>query len=85
MKVSSNIRNKANEIIAKYNGYKTPKEIATMYDELELIGIEIPLFTSDRKAHNFLYNGEIVDNSLFVYSVYELSNSDKNEYTMYLS
>jgi hypothetical protein len=56
-----------------------------MYDELELIGIEIPLFTSDRKAHNFLYNGEIVDNSLFVYSVYELSSSDKNEYTMYLS
>lgn len=73
-----------NEIIAKYNGWRTPKEIANMYDILSLMGVEIgTLFYGDTSCEWYL-NGERVDNSRFIYRVTE-GVAEQNEYLMYFS
>lgn len=84
-KINAKIRKQANTIIAKYNGYKLPQEVAPMYDELSEIGILIPMFAADTDTHTFEYNGETVENSRFVYQVYEPSTGLRNEYNMYIS
>ena len=87
------IRKELNKICQKYSGYHLPEEIRPMWDEFEKMGIEV-LITGypDNTAPGakswtvpFQYNGETVDNSRFVYSVYEGSNSLKNDYNMYFS
>lgn len=86
MTINNKIRREANRIISKYCGFKLPSEISKMYDELEAIGISIPMFSSTyTHSHPFEYNGELVENSCFVYSVYEPINGLKNDYTMYIS
>lgn len=86
MKINNQIRKEANKIIVKYCGFRLPNEISKMYDELEAIGINIPMFSSSfTDTHPFEYNGEIVENSVFVYQVYEPVNSLKNDYNMYIS
>ena len=86
MKINNKLRREANKIIAKYCGFKLPNELSKMYDELETIGINIPMFSgSFTDTHPFEYNGEFVENSVFVYQVYESVNSLKNDYNMYIS
>jgi len=86
MKINNQIRREANRIIAKYCGFRLPNEIPKMYDELEAIGVNIPMFSSAfTRSHPFEYKGELVENSCFVYSVYEPVNSLKNDYNMYIS
>lgn len=81
--INAKIRNQANKIIAKYNGYKQPQDIAKMYAELSEMGITIPMFAGNMTA--FKYNGEEVANSLFIYQAYEMSESNNVEYLMYIS
>lgn len=81
--INAKIRNQANKIIAKYNGYKQPQDIVKMYAELSEMGITIPMFAGNMTA--FEYNGEEVENSMFVYQIYEMPESDNIEYLMYIS
>lgn len=87
------IRKQANAICNRYNGWHEPKEIRPMWDELSELGIEVLIMGYPHKEESgskmwtvsFDYNGEPCDNSRFVYSVYEGSNSLSNEYLMYFS
>ena len=81
--INAKIRNQANKIIAKYNGYRKPQDIAKMYEELSEIGVTIPMFAGNMTA--FEYNGKAVENSRFVYQAYEMPESDNVEYNMYIS
>lgn len=86
MRINAKIRNQANAIINRYSGYRLPKEISAMHNELEKIGIEIPMFSAVHEtAHDFYYKGEYVENSKFIYNVYEPSTGLKNDYNMYIS
>ena len=81
--INAKIRNQANKIIAKYNGYRKPQDITKMYTELSEMGVTIPMFAGNTTA--FEYNGEAVENSRFVYQAYEMPESDNVEYNMYIS
>ena len=87
IKIGKRMLNKLNKIVWKYCGWHSPKEISRMYDELEELGIYIPAWSKwdDDKGHMYYLNGAEVTNSLFVYDVYEDSNSDRNDYTIYFS
>ena len=70
----------ANEIAARFSGWHEPHEIAAMYDELEKIGVSTGCITNRQDFPNlgcwqghceWYINGEEVENSVFVYSVYE--------------
>lgn len=70
----------ANEIAARFSGWHEPQEIAAMYDELEKIGVSTGCITNRQDFPNlgcwqghceWYINGEEVENSVFVYSVYE--------------
>lgn len=91
--IDSKFKKQLNKICAKYSGWKLPQEIAPMWEELSALGIDV-LITGAPSSKapgskswtvTFEYNGETVDNSRFVYDVYEGSNSLKNEYNMYFS
>lgn len=87
------LRRKLNNICNRYSGYHLPEEVAPMWDEFYDLGIEVLISGyPDATAPGakswtvpFQYNGETVDNSRFVYSVYEGSTSLKNDYNMYFS
>jgi hypothetical protein len=89
----ASLRKKLNNICQKYSGFHLPEEIRPMWDEFENLGIIVSIsgYPTDRAPGSkgwtvpFEYNGETVDNSRFVYSVYEGSNSLKNDYNMYFS
>lgn len=87
------LRKKLNNICQKYSGWHLPKEIAPMWDELYNLGIEVLIMgppndnAPGAKSWTvpFTLNGEQVENSRFVYSVYEGSTGLRNEYNMYFS
>lgn len=87
------LRKQLNKICYKYSGWKLPQEIAPMWDELYDLGVEVLITGSPQSRAPgskswtvpFKLNGETVDNSRFVYDVYEGSDSLKNEYNMYFS
>lgn len=91
--INASFKKQLNKICQKYSGYHLPEEIRPMWDELYNLGIEVVIsgypdsIAPGAKSWMvpFEYNGEIVDNSRFVYSVYEGSNSLKNDYNMYFS
>lgn len=85
----------ANEIAIKFGGWHEPKEIAAMYDELEKIGVSVGCITNRRDfpelgswygSCEWYINGEEVENSRFVYGVYE-GNPEitRNDYNIYFS
>lgn len=92
-KISVNFRKKLNKIANKYNGWHTPNEIRTLWDDLANEGVEVLIMGYPDKSENgtkywtvpFTYNGDTVENSRFVFDVYEGFNSLKNEYNMYFS
>ena len=93
-KLPSKIRQQANKLINKYNGLHEPGYVRHMYEELELLGIEIGIMQNrDFQTGNtdaiadVYYNGEIVNNSKFRYQVYEdyFDSNGKYEFNMYLS
>lgn len=87
------LKKQLNKICYKYSGWKLPQEIAPMWDELYDLGVEVLITGSPQSRAPgskgwvvpFKWNGETVDNSRFVYDVYEGSDSLKNEYNMYFS
>ena len=87
------LRKKLNKICYKYSGFHSPGEIAPMWKELYDLGIEVliqgyPTNTAPGAKSwtvPFKLNGETVENSMFVYSVYEGSEGLKNDYNMYFS
>lgn len=93
-RLPAKIRKQANKIVNKYNGYRYPQDIIHMWDELEEIGIEVGIIQNrDFQSGNIdsitevYYNGIEVENSKFVYQVYEgnFEKSGKYEFNMYFS
>lgn len=94
-KLTQKQKSELNKILRKYNGWKYPREIRDMWDEIEDYGIEIGLIDGypDSVADDggkswskqFLFNGKLVSNSLFIYSFYEGNEGLKNEYLIYFS
>lgn len=71
----------ANRIAARFGGWREPEEIRAMYEALEAVGI-----TSWQGSCEWYINGEEVENSRFIYSVYEGNpNITKNDYNIYFS
>lgn len=88
-------RRDLNAIVRKYNGWKYPREISKMWDELEEYGIDIGMISgypnnvaedgAKSWSKSFLFNGKLVKNSTFIYSFYEGNEGLKNEYLIYFS
>lgn len=95
MKATRQQIKKANEIVARFSGWHEPHEIAAMYGELEKIGVTTGVITNRRDFPNlgcwqgsceWYINGEEVENSRFIYSVYEGNpNITRNDYNIYFS
>ena len=87
------LRKKLNKICQKYSGFRLPEQIAPMWEELYDLGIEVLIqgyptnIAPGAKSWTvpFKLNGETVENSRFVYSVYEGSEGRRNDYNMYFS
>lgn len=85
----------ANRIAARFGGWREPEEIRAMYEALEAVGITTGVITNRRDFPNlgcwqgsceWYINGEEVENSRFIYSVYEGNpNITKNDYNIYFS
>lgn len=95
-KINQQQRKILNRICNKYNGWRLPKEIAPLWDELEEAGVEIGMITgtpndvaddgAESWTKTFTCNGQQVENSRFIYSVYKGNrNTLKNEYLIYFS
>ena len=89
MKINAKFRKQINDVCARYSGFKHPSEMAQFYNELKEYGIHIPMFSDNPgKSHLFFIGGEegeVVENSRFVYSMYEPAVGEKNDYNMYFS
>jgi hypothetical protein len=85
----------ANRIASRFGGWREPEEIRAMYEALEAVGITTGVITNRRDFPNlgcwqgsceWYINGEEVENSRFIYSVYEGNpNITKNDYNIYFS
>lgn len=81
---------KANRIVSNYcKGFIEPGKIQDMYDELKEIGITTGLLYGDPSEKpiscEWYINNEEVENSLFVYSTYKSSRTNRVEFTIYFS
>lgn len=92
MKIKNAERNLINKILNKYNGYHYPSELQKLWKELDEIGVEVLLHNrEDWQEYEwecreiYTIDGEEVENSMFIFQVYENPNSDRNEYNMYVS
>jgi len=86
MKINETIRKELNDIVQPYTGWHYEFELNPMYEELRQAGVEIPnWYAYDRDMHEFLYEGEEVENSRFVLKTYQVPDSDRTEYTIYFS
>ena len=84
-----------NSICFRYCGWKEPKEIRGLWEELLEHGIDVGIIGGypDSVAPDggkswmvtFLKDDKLVINSKFVYQVYEPADGSKNEYNMYFS
>ena len=95
VRLSEKQRKVLNRVCRQYCGWKLPKEIAPLWDELSQFGID-PITIEgypDQIAEDggkswsvpFSMDGQLVTNSRFIYQVYEGQNSLKNEYNIYFS
>lgn len=86
------LKSQVNAIMAQYNGYQSPNNIRNMYKELNAMGITVGLIT-DRKdvaggwegKTNWYFDGEEIENSWFIYKVYEANRIGKKDYIIYVS
>lgn len=92
-KINSRVRRKLNAIVNQYQGWQEPSAIGKMFGELSDEGVEVLIqgYPHDTapgsKSWTVRYqlDGVEVENSMFVFSVYEGREGLKNEYTMYFS
>lgn len=85
MKANKRLLKKVNSIASKYSKWLFPSELQAMYEELNAIGVSVDIITSDSDRCAWYYKGEEVENSYFIYQVYEGLLSFKNEYNIYFS
>ncbi len=87
MKINKQLHRKLNNICNKYSGWMIPSDMVKIYDELDELGITVPAWSSydENRGHEFMINGETVENSMFVLSTYKGSDTPKNEYNIYFS
>ena len=69
--INAKIRNQANKIIAKYNGYRKPQDITKMYTELSEMGVTIPLFAGNTTAFEYKTAGRAISKCFEVYGWYK--------------
>lgn len=94
-KLSQSERRVLNSICRRYCGWKEPKEIRGLWEELLEHGIDVGIIGGypDSVAPDggkswtvtFSKDDKLVINSKFVYQVYEPVEGSKNEYNMYFS
>lgn len=85
MKINKKLRDQLNTIVGRYSKWCEPSEIGNMWDELSQNGVFCPCWSAwERDSHEFTVNGECVENSLLVFSVYE-GPEVRNEYNIYFS
>jgi len=84
MKANRKIINEANKITSKYNGFQKASDISKMYDELAKINISTGMLFNGNRSCEWYINGEEVENSLFIYTVYKPFQGN-NDYTIYFS
>lgn len=94
--INAAVRKHLNSICQKYCGWKEPKDIRPLWNELVEAGVD-PIMVSGYPTSiapdggrsweiSFTMNDKPVRNSLFIYSVYESDgDSLKNEYNIYFS
>lgn len=93
MKITEKQRRAASAICLKYCGWKLPQDIRPLWNELSEIGIDVGVLCNRKDngagswqcVQPFTLDGEEVDNSNFIFSVYEGSSEPKNEYNIYFS
>lgn len=79
------IRDQANAIVAKYNGWNLPITLQGMYNELNEIGVTVGIMTGDATKTEWYINGVEVETSNFIFKVYKSISGIQNEYTIYFS
>ena len=92
-KVSERIRRKLNSIVNRYNGWQEPAAIGKMFKELADEGVDVTVmgppqdYAPGAKSWTVPWelDGVRVENSMFIYSVYEGGETPRNEYNMYFS
>lgn len=92
-KINERIRRKLNSIVNRYNGWQEPAAIGKMFGELADEGVDVTVmgppqdYAPGAKSWTVPWelDGVRVENSMFVYSVYEGGKTPRNEYNMYFS
>lgn len=92
-KINERIRRKLNSIVNRYNGWQEPAAIGKMFGELANEGVDVTVmeppqdYAPGAKSWTVPWelDGVRVENSMFVYSVYEGGKTPRNEYNMYFS
>lgn len=92
-KINERIRRKLNSIVNRYNGWQDPSAIGKMFGELADEGVDVTVmgppqdYAPGAKSWTVPWElgGVRVENSMFVYSVYEGGETPRNEYNMYFS
>lgn len=92
-KINERIRRKLNSIVNRYNGWQDPSAIGKMFGELADEGVDVTVmgppqdYAPGAKSWTVPWelDGVRVENSMFVYSVYEGGETPRNEYNMYFS
>jgi len=88
MKINQKFRNQLNELASRYTGLRHPSEMGEFYERVQQeFDVVIDMFTlvNGRASVVYSVDGDEVENSLFVYSVYEPSEGVKNDYNFYFS
>lgn len=88
MKITAKQRKELNKIACKYSCWHSDIFIMQkFYEEMEAIGVEIPCWSNwdELKAHPYTWNGDEVENSLFVLQVYRPDITNRIEINMYFS
>jgi hypothetical protein len=94
-RLSQKERKELNRICYKYCGYKEPREIRPLWEELLEHGIDVGVIGGSPNnispdggkswIVSFTKDGCLVTNSKFIYSFYEPSDGLKNDYNIYFS
>ena len=92
-KISERIRRKLNSIVNRYNGWQEPAAIGKMFKELADEGVDVTVmgppqdYAPGAKSWTVPWelDGVRVENSMFIYSVYEGGETPRNEYNMNFS
>ena len=92
MKASEKLINAINTIMARHSGYRLPKDMQNFYSDLNAIGVttglisnrqDMPEIGAWRGTTELYYDGDEIENTYMVYSVYEGNSGPSNDYNIY--